>query len=72
MEEETLRCATCGGVAHPASGCQYTPTFIVCGPCTRQAWVWLRAHINGKGGRKGLYFYAHAGRSTDKEGGFRG
>lgn len=58
----TLRCATCGGVAHPATGCQYTPTFIVCGPCTREAWRWLLAHINGKGARKGLYFYEHAGR----------
>lgn len=69
-EEEfvTWRCATCGGVAHPASGCQYTERFIVCGPCTRLAWVWLRKHINGKGARKGLLFYEYAGRREDRHG----
>ena len=28
-----LRCRFCHGVCHPASGSQYTPTFIVCGTC---------------------------------------
>ena len=28
-----MRCRFCLGVAHAASGCQYTPTFIVCGTC---------------------------------------
>ncbi len=29
------RCRFCLGVAHPATGCQYTPTFLVCGTCIR-------------------------------------
>lgn len=29
------RCRFCLGVAHPASGSQYTPTFLVCGTCIR-------------------------------------
>ena len=56
----THRCPMCGGVSHPASGCVYTPTFIVCGPCVREGWKWLLAHINGKGGRSGVFFYDHA------------
>lgn len=59
-EFESIRCRMCGGPAHPASGCVYSPTFVVCGPCTREAWAWVVRHTNGKGGRKGLYFYAHA------------
>lgn len=64
-EFETLRCRTCGGVAHPATGCVYPPTrpggpiFIVCGPCVREAWKWLSKHINGKGARSGVFFYDH-------------
>jgi len=53
-------CRMCGGSASPHNGCQYTETFIVCGICTREAWRWLRNHINGKGLRNGLSFYDHA------------
>jgi hypothetical protein len=56
-----MTCATCGGVAHPATGCQYTETFIVCGPCTRRAWEWIRVHVNARD-RRGRYFYEAAGR----------
>ena len=53
----TLRCRTCGGVAHPASGCVYTSPrssspFIVCGPCVREAWRWIKGWTN-QGGRRG-------------------
>ena len=64
MEEEftTYRCPTCGGVSHPASGCQYTATFVVCGPCTREAWVWIRQVTSSKGRRNGRpAFYDHVG-----------
>lgn len=59
MEPEfvTIRCRTCGGVAHPASGCAYSPTFIVCGPCVREAWRWIKGFTNQKGRRKGRSFY---------------
>lgn len=58
----TIYCRTCGGVAHPASGCAYTPTFIVCGPCVRDFWSWVVRHTNGKGRRKGPNFYDHVNR----------
>lgn len=60
MEEfVSHRCRTCGGCAHPATGCVYSPTFIVCGPCTREAWAWIRQFTAGKGGRRGPRFYEH-------------
>lgn len=62
-EFETIRCRTCDGVAHPASGCVYSPTFIVCGPCTRSAWKWIVEMTNSKGRRKGRpAFYDHVNR----------
>ena len=54
----TIHCRTCGGVAHPATGCVYSPTFIVCGPCTREAWAWIRQHTGGSR-RRGPSFYNH-------------
>ena len=54
-------CRICGGAAHPSTGCAYSPTFIVCWNCTLEGWDWILKHINGKGGRKGLYFYDHIG-----------
>jgi len=61
MEEEfrSYRCATCGGPAHPATGCQYTETFITCYSCTVEAWSWIRQHVAGKGRRRGPSFYDH-------------
>ena len=60
MEEfRSIRCRTCGGVAHPATGCVYSATFIVCGPCTREAWAWIRQFTAGKGRRCGPSFYNH-------------
>ncbi len=57
-EFQTYRCPMCGGVSHPSSGCAYSASFVVCGPCTRQAWKWILNHVNGKGGRKGINFYS--------------
>ena len=65
MEEfRTIQCRTCGGVAHPATGCAYTPTFIVCGPCTREFWAWARARFHGVGRGRGqrISFYNHVNR----------
>lgn len=53
-------CPTCGGVSHPASGCVYSPTFIVCGPCVREFAQWIQDFTNSKGRRKGRpSFYDH-------------
>jgi hypothetical protein len=61
-EYETIRCRTCGGVAHPSSGCVYSSArsadvFIVCGPCTREAWRWIKGWTNqrGRGGVPSFY-----------------
>lgn len=39
-----MECRFCGGVAHAATGCQYTPTMIACGPCARSFWDWVIHH----------------------------
>lgn len=65
------RCPTCSGPSHPATGCVYSASFIVCGPCTRQAWRWICAHINGKGRRNGPAFYDHVGAGVGAGGGAR-
>jgi hypothetical protein len=52
-------CPTCGGVSHPATGCVYSPTFIVCYRCTREFWAWAQTYTYGKNRRKGPSFYAH-------------
>ena len=54
-----MRCAACKGVAHPATGCQYSKQTLICRACTRRFWEWLRKHTNGKGRRKGPNFYDH-------------
>jgi hypothetical protein len=65
MEEQfrVFRCPTCGGPSHPASGCQYSENFVVCGPCVREAWVWIVQMTNSKGRRQGRpAFYDHVNR----------
>lgn len=62
METEftTHWCPTCGGVSHPATGCVYSPTFIVCWRCTREFAAWLQEWTNSKGRRQGRpSFFAH-------------
>lgn len=53
-------CVICKGPAHPATGAQYTPTAIACGPCVREFWQWVRRHTSKRWG--GQYFYEHAGK----------
>jgi hypothetical protein len=54
-----MECRTCGGPFHPATGCAYTATFVVCGPCTRSFWAWFRVFNANKGRRQGPAFYDH-------------
>ena len=54
-------CPMCGGSSHPATGCAYSPGFVVCWRCTREAAKWLqhwtaRPKRKGKGGPS---FYDH-------------
>jgi hypothetical protein len=55
MEAEfvTLRCRSCGGVAHPETGHYHTPTFLVCGPCTRRFVQWV-SNWTRRGGSRGV------------------
>jgi hypothetical protein len=39
-----MQCSFCDGVAHPATGCQYGPRTISCGPCVRSFWDWAIHH----------------------------
>ena len=41
-------CSSCGGSAHPASGCEYSPTMLICGRCVRLAWRWILGHTELK------------------------
>ena len=50
-----MKCFTCGGAAHPASGSQYSESVVICGPCTREFWKWVRRHTSQKWG--GSWFY---------------
>ena len=54
-------CKDCGGAAHPATGCAYTPTYIICWSCALVRAKGLENWTNSKGmGKKcGLSFYAH-------------
>lgn len=46
------RCFFCHGVAHAASGSQYSATCIVCGPCAREFARWVQTFTGGKGIRR--------------------
>jgi hypothetical protein len=69
VELKSYVCADCGGPAHPASGCQYTETMVICGPCTRKFWAWLRLHTNkmpSKRSRHRVSFYDAAGKFREE------
>jgi hypothetical protein len=55
-------CFSCGGVAHPCTGAQYSATAIACGPCVRSFWSWARRHTTKLFG--GVSFYEHARPTT--------
>lgn len=46
MDYQTLWCPTCGGVSHPATGCVYSPNFVVCWRCTLEFGHWLERWTN--------------------------
>ncbi len=53
--EPCRKCSACGGAAHPATGCEYSATVIVCGPCVRRFWRWARAHMHARKGQPDFY-----------------
>lgn len=63
--EPCQRCASCRGPAHPATGAQYTPAILVCGPCERAFWAWAKDWTRRPKRLKGgglVYFYEAARR----------
>lgn len=64
MEQFTsFRCPMCGGASHPATGCAYTATFVVCRRCTFEAAQYVQHMTNSKGRRAGRpAFYDHVNR----------
>ena len=47
-----MKCTFCGGVAHPATGCQYGPSTLACRLCVITFWKWVKQHTNGKASKK--------------------
>lgn len=47
-----MNCNFCTGVAHPVTGCVYGRSTIACASCTREFWVWVIRHTNGKSSRR--------------------
>lgn len=68
MNYVTHWCPTCGGVSHPATGCVYSPSFVVCWRCTLEFGHWLERWTNrgpvparrGKSAKPA--FFAHVNR----------
>jgi hypothetical protein len=49
-------CKLCGGAAHPSSGAQYGPRWLVCHRCELAFWQWVERHTNKRGARKSRRF----------------
>jgi hypothetical protein len=58
-----MTCPFCGGAAHPATGCEYTPTFVACRRCTVEFWAWVRRWTKP---RKGSDFYGAAAKRNNQ------
>lgn len=39
-----MRCPSCGGASHPATGSVLPSGEVVCGPCVRRFWGWASEH----------------------------
>jgi hypothetical protein len=66
------RCFFCWGVAHSATGCHYSPTCLVCGPCARAFAQWVVVFTNGKGIRRVKARHPDAGTFYEAVGRFVG
>ncbi len=62
-----MRCASCKGAAHPATGHQHSAKILICGPCARRWNAWLqsqtkrRFRIGAKGSKRYTTFYGRDG-----------
>jgi hypothetical protein len=44
-----MNCFFCPGVAHPATGCQYSASVVACRDCVVKFWAWFREQQNKRG-----------------------
>jgi hypothetical protein len=58
------RCSACKGVWHPATGHRHSDKTVVCGPCARHFFGWVKTHTNRRWGSS--RFYDHATRPSKK------
>ena len=68
-----MRCISCGGAAHPATGAQYTVTAITCWRCTETFWKWVREQTSKRPSRRNrrhpeIDFYTAAGKWRHDDG----
>jgi len=49
------RCASCPGVAHPATGCAWSSRTLVCHACAVRFWKWMISHTRARKGRPSFY-----------------
>ncbi len=47
-----MKCASCDGVAHPATGHAWSDKTLVCGPCYRRFRAWLVLHTDARPRKK--------------------
>lgn len=47
-----MKCASCDGVAHEATGCQWSRAVLVCHGCAVSFWQWMIGHTNDKPRKK--------------------
>ncbi len=55
-----MNCFFCQGVYHESTGCYYNERVVACGPCARDFFKWLKAHVNRWANPKRPNFYEAA------------
>lgn len=43
-----MKCASCEGVAHPATGCAWSERTLVCRSCAVRFWAWMQSHTRAR------------------------
>ncbi len=64
MPTPSTRCASCPGVAHPATGHQWSPSTLICHACALRFYKWLAQHTRP---RKGSDFYGSIAQPEGKQ-----
>ena len=56
------RCNACKGVFHEATGHRHSDNTVLCGPCAKHFFKWVKGHTNRSW--SGVKFYEHAVRPS--------